>query len=416
MRAWVLFAVLGLASCGGAVEEASKISMDPPSQAMTAFEINQTYLARTINVGLNWPWAGNEPGAGWRDRNAVLNRKLWFDHIRQAGFTAVRMPFWFAWKQTDPSPAAYPALPADLKEQLDWALEQTIGETDRGKAPLAIIVDFHEFQELMDAPDARADQLVKIWQVVAQYVHDHRDPGGKVDQRILFEVLNEPHGLLVTDTGKWNQMYERVVRAIHQISPERAVLVGGVHWNAVRYLKDLAPLAPSGSLAVDRYIIGTFHKYDPNTFAFQTNNIDCTQPGSSFHAWPEGADAELVARPAEAYSVTGSAQWTKAEQALWTSIQEGVQWSRTTQRPVFMGEFGVWSTATLADRAKWIKAYRHATYDATGAPQIAWAYWSFNNVKDFGLYDEYKLGANQQTAAARYSLEMLVDGLGMKQP
>ena len=59
------------------------------------------------------------------------------------------------------------------------------------------------------------------------------------------------------------------------------------------------------------------------------------------------------------------------------------EFRKTTNRPVWMGEFGTNVAAGSAERAKWA-AYVRSQAEAHGMP---WAYWSLCS-KGYGMYDQ----------------------------
>ena len=56
-------------------------------------------------------------------------------------------------------------------------------------------------------------------------------------------------------------------------------------------------------------------------------------------------------------------------------------WSDIHQRPVFLGEFGVYYKAPMDSRVRWLSTVARIA-EAHGVP---WAYWQFDT--DFAVYD-----------------------------
>jgi len=58
------------------------------------------------------------------------------------------------------------------------------------------------------------------------------------------------------------------------------------------------------------------------------------------------------------------------------------QWAKDNERPIFLGEFGAYSKAALASRARWT-AFVAREAEKRG---FSWAYWEF--CSGFGVYDQ----------------------------
>lgn len=94
--------------------------------------------------------------------------------------------------------------------------------------------------------------------------------------------------------------------------------------------------------------------------------------------------------------VTNSEPWlgtawsgTPAEQeALQGDLDRAAAWAEAHNRPVFLGEFGAYSTADMDSRARWT-AFVARQSEARG---MSWAYWEF--CAGFGVYDRAKRAWN----------------------
>ena len=132
------------------------------------------------------------------------------------------------------------------------------------------------------------------------------------------------------------------------------MIVGPAEWNNLYALHELE--LPED----DRHLIVTFHYYAPFEFTHQ------------------GADW-----------ADGSADWlgttwrgTSAEQeAIRHDLDVAVLWAAYHQRPLYLGEFGVYSAADMASRAAWTDFVARQA-ESRG---MAWAYWEF--CSGFGVYD-----------------------------
>src|SRR5262249_54964862 len=119
---------------------------------------------------------------------------------------------------------------------------------------LNVILDEHDFDACSKDAAVCRTKLASFWrQVAPRYRH--------IDNRVLFEILNEPHGA-VTIEG-WNQLLAEMLALIRKSNPTRNVIIGPGDYNNYDYLDELR--LP----AVDRHLIVTIHYYAPFTFTHQ---------------------------------------------------------------------------------------------------------------------------------------------------
>lgn len=288
-------------------------------------------LARSINLGNMLEF----------EREGMYGPVLeadFFDTIKAAGFSAVRLPV--RWDARADYEAPY-AISPEFFARVDWAVAQA------QRVGLAIIIDTHHFTAMMSEPDRELPRYLGIWQQVAEHYRD-------APPQVMFELLNEPMGKL--DDRRWNAIVAKTIALIRQSNPKRSLIVGGTDWNGYRKLADLA--LPRD----DRDLIATFHYYEPMEVSHQGAN------------WVAGASGWL------------GTEWhgSPAEQArLDAALDTVADWARREQRPVFLGEFGVFSAASMPTRQAWTAAV------VRGAEQrgFSWAYWEFG--AGFGAYDPF---------------------------
>lgn len=299
--------------------------------AQTRAEACQRLLARSMNLG-NMLEFEREGMYG-----PVLEAEF-FDIIKAAGFSAVRLPVrWDARAAYEPPYTINP----EFFERVDWAV------ANARRVGLAIILDMHHYTAMMSEPDTELPRYLGIWQQVAE--HYRAAPA-----EVMFELLNEPMGKL--DDARWNAVIAKTIPLIRQSNPKRTLIVGGTDWNGYRKLATL------NLPADDRDLIATFHYYEPMPVTHQGAN------------WVAGGSGWLGTR------WTGS----PAEQAELDGALDAVaKWAQREQRPVLLGEFGVFSAADMATRTAWTRAV------VQGAERrgFAWAYWEFG--AGFGAYDTF---------------------------
>jgi endoglucanase len=287
-------------------------------------------LGRGINLG-NMLEAPNEGEWG------LFVEEKYFELIQEAGFDFVRLPVrWNTHAEMEWPYTIDPAFFARVDEVVAWALERD----------LAVIIDFHHYEEMAWDPWSHQGRFIGIWQQVAEHYKEYPD-------RVLFELLNEPNDRL--NASLWNQYLREALGVVRETNPTRDVVIGPVNWNAYDWVSTLD--APD-----DEHLIVTFHYYLPFEFTHQ--------------------GAEWVGEDAQPWVGT-SWDATDAEKAEVTAHFDSVaDWAaRHKNVRILLGEFGVYSKAEMDSRARWTEfvareAERHG---------FAWAYWEF--ASGFGVYD-----------------------------
>ncbi len=208
---------------------------EPVGGGTTATNAN-AYLARTINFG-NALEAPNEGDWGMR-----LEERF-FELSKNAGFTAIRLPTKFSGHAAANAPFT---LDETFMQRVDWAINQALSRN------LAIIVDFHHYDELMIDPAANRARFLGIWQQIATRYRNQPD-------KVLFEIHNEPNGNI---EPVWNEYLAAALAVIRQTNPTRAVVVGPNGWNNADRLEELI-------LPNDQNLIVTIHDYTPFNFTHQ---------------------------------------------------------------------------------------------------------------------------------------------------
>ncbi|HQV27878.1 MAG TPA: glycoside hydrolase family 5 protein [Thermoflexales bacterium] len=288
--------------------------------ARDVFETNRR-LGRGMNIGnaLEGPREG-----AW----GVMIQDYYFPLIRKAGFDSVRLPIkWSAHAELNAPYTIDPEFMARIDAVVDQAL----------KAGLAVVVNIHHFEEMDKAPLEHRARLVGLWRQIASHFKNRPED-------VVFEILNEPN--TAQTAALWNETLLLPLKEIRTGNPTRAVVVGGVNWNNV------TTLATLDLPADDRYLIGTFHYYNP--FHFTHQGAEWVEGASDWNdtAW-EGTPADLAAVRAD--------------------FDLAVAWGTQNKRPIFMGEFGAYNKAEMEARARWTAAV------AREAEQrgFSWAYWEF---------------------------------------
>jgi len=289
-----------------------------------------------MQIGLN---LGNTFDAPFEGAWAPVAELKTFVDFKEAGFNHVRMPA--TWhNHTDINfPYDVNLERMDRTEQVvDWALAQGY----------VVIINMHHEKWLKDnySDVNNQERFDAIWrQISARYKNK--------SARLIFEILNEPHGtsrnMTIDDVNDAN---ERILTIIRESNPTRNVVFSGSGWTAVEDL--VATEVPD-----DDYLIGNFHSYDPHNFA-----------GDCKITWGTPADHD----------------------ALETKYDEAKAWSVEHNIPVMVNEFGVakfdWqipeNICAQDQRLLYIQA--HVTFATERG--FAASYW--DGPDSFAVYDRKK--------------------------
>jgi endoglucanase len=299
-----------------------------PASPLTAAQAVER-LGRGVNLGnaLEAPNSEGEWGMVIEDR--------FFEIIAAGGFDSVRIPIRWDTRAAATSPWT---IQPSFFDRVDDLIELAVGQG------LAVIIDFHHFEDLYADPAGNTDRFVAIWAQIARHY-------AAAPPEVFFELQNEPHDLLTT--GAWNTIFPAALDAIRSTNPDRMVIVGAGSWNSAWELDDL-------ELPDDPALIGTFHMYEPFRFTHQ---------GAE---WVAGSDAWLGT------TWDGRPQDTEPIVAI---LDAAESWSDASGVPLLLGEFGAYERADMDSRV------RFTTFVRSQAEQrgFAWAYWEFG--AGFGIYD-----------------------------
>jgi endoglucanase len=229
-------------------------------------------------------------------------------------------------------------LPASWWETLDWAV------TNAQKSGLMTILDLHEFGAMGTEPEANKAKFLAFWRQVSEKYRDASDT-------VLFEILNEPSRKLTASL--WNEYLAEALALIRKTNPTRTIIIGPAGYNSIGQLGELK--LPED----DRNIIVTVHYYSP---------MDFTHQGAP---WANRTDKLNV-------------PWQGTDQekaAIEKDFGKAQTWAKEHNRPLFLGEFGVYDKAPMDSRVRYL-AFVVGTAQKLG---WSWAYWQFDS--DFILYD-----------------------------
>ena len=297
--------------------------------------------ARGVNLGnaLEAPTEGE-----W----GMTLQEDYFDLIKDAGFDLVRIPIrWSAHAAEEPPYTIDPAFFA----RIDWVIEQAL------RRKLITVINLHHYNELTIYPPNHRARFMAIWRQIAERYRDR-------DARLYFEPLNEPNGGLYGDV--WNQYAADVIAVIRETNPTRKIVINSTNWARITQFYEL-------KLPADPNLIVTFHYYEP--FEFTHQGAEWAENSSLWlgKTW-EGTEAE--------------------QRSIRQDLDMATEMAKRQGWTLFMGEFGAYSRADMASRARWTRFLAQEA-EARG---IAWAYWEFG--AGFGVYDREARAWRRELLAA----------------
>jgi endoglucanase len=237
------------------------------------------------------------------------------------------------------------------------------------KRQLFIIIDNHSFDPREPTDQNIEKILLKVWAQVAERYKNHGD-------YVIYEVLNEPHGI---SDNRWGEIQGMAIETIRKIDKKHTIIVGGTEYNSINKLASIPKYT-------DNNLIYTFHFYDPHIFTHQGANWE-TPSLASLAGLPFPADSKRMPKVpndlknswvAEALS---NYAHDAALTTLAASLDKAVAFSRERNVPVFCGEFGVYLIQSPpADRVNWYQIVT-GMIESRNISRASWDYFG-----GFGIF------------------------------
>lgn len=360
LPAWRRVLALGcLVCCLPWISAASAESAAAPASAAAAEWRDEAgfraaaRLRRGINLGNVW----EAPPGTWGDRRYGAAD---FREIREVGFDHVRIPV--AWHHYM-GPAPEYRIGDGVFGEIDRMVSAARAER------LAIIVNWHHFDRLTNAPDAAAiAQWHAGWAQIARHYR-------KVSPReLMFELLNEPRDAATTQ--RMNELYPGAIAALRAVDSRRTLLVSPGNWGALREVPRMSLPRELTNLVV------TAHCYEPFLFTHQgaswtgastlTRGIVFPGPPARPVAVATGAP-EWVPRWVTEHNTRPAEGNPSGPSAFAPLVAAAAEWGRREGRAVHVGEFGAIVHADPESRANYARAMR-TELDRHG---LGWAWWDW---------------------------------------
>ena len=282
--------------------------------------------------------------------------------IASWGMDHVRLPVDYFIFESDDAPGAYRESGlAYIDGCLEWCKKNGLNMVlDLHHAPGFFFGNGAKNCLMEDA--AMQERYINIWRFFTK-----RYSGEK--ENLIFELLNE---LVAKSSEPWNDLWARTAAAIHAISPERKIIVGGNNWNSVSQLKNL-------TVSANPNILYTFHCYSPMIFTHQRagwieNARRYTVPveypvNTEEHAGFYGGNI-----PENEKGILDKAYLERV-------LAPAVEFIEANKRPLYCGEYGVIANASTESAIKWCNDLADLLL-SHGIGRAVWSYRGFSTITD----------------------------------
>ena len=286
-----------------------------------------------------------------------------FADVKSLGVDVIRLPVrMHSMTRGAPDYTIDPLLFKFLDMAVDWA----------EKYEIYIIIDNHSFDPVKGIDDDIDRILIPVWSQVARRYKDRSD-------YVVYEILNEPHGI---SDARWGEVQGMAVEAIRRIDQKHAIVVGGTEYNSIGKLSTIPRYS-------DPNLIYTFHFYDPYLFTHQGANWGGPPVLATLAGVPFPADRRRMPRIPPALRgtwVEGSLNYSYADDATYSklssTLDRAVAFSKERDVPVFCGEFGVYMiNSHNEDRVRWY-AFVAGALDRRNISRTSWDYYG-----GFGVFN-----------------------------
>ena len=277
-----------------------------------------------------------------------------FTIIKAAGFTSIRLPVRFSGHAATAAPFT---IDAAFMTRVHHVVDLATA------AGLNVIIDMHNYDELMAAPDAHAIRFAALWKQIAATF-------ATAPATVWFELINEPNANLTN--AKLPAIITPALAEIRATNPTRPVIIGGEAWSNISSLATLP-------MPADPNVVPTFHYYDP--FAFTHQGATWVSPV-----------------PPTGRAFGGAADFAELDRNLQT-VRDYI--ARTGRVP-FIGEYGANDIAAVpvSERINYYDTVTSA-FASVGVQTCAWGYTNGFKLRDGDHWIPGMLAAIHTTTTLR---------------
>lgn len=232
VRIFLLINILATLAC----TEQDKNNLQQVDDTLTIAQDMIPLMLRGINLGNTLE---PEEEGGWNTGPAL---EYYFDDYKTAGFTCVRIPVrWGSHTLDYPPYTVDPVWMERVEEVVGWGLDRN----------LYIILNAHHENWLKgEYSESNVARFEAIWRQISERFQNKSD-------KLLFEMINEPHGLTAAQVDDLNA---RILPIIRKNNPTSIVIYSGHEWSSLEQMM-------SATLLDDDFLMAYWHSYDPWSFA-----------------------------------------------------------------------------------------------------------------------------------------------------
>jgi endoglucanase len=283
-----------------------------------------------------------------------------FMDIKSLGCDVIRLPMnLHGMTSGTPGYTIDPLFISFLDSAVNWAEELN----------LYLLIDNHSFDPVANTSPDIGQILTKVWPQLAEHYKDRSN-------FIIYEVLNEPHGIT---NQLWGSIQQQVIDAIRSKDTKHTIIVGPSGYNSYN---DLAQMP----VYTDQNLIYTFHFYDPFLFTHQgaswstpsmvpLSGVPFPYAQAEMPVCPPSLVGTWIQSSLISYNLDGTVAKVKS------LIDIAVNFKNSRNVNIFCGEFGVYiPNSDTADRAFWYQTVK----DYLELKSIPWTIWDYQG--GFGLF------------------------------
>lgn len=323
-----------------------------------------------------------------------------FSDIKSLGCDVIRLPInLHAMTNGAPNYTIDPIFFSFLDSTVNWAEDLN----------LYLMIDNHTFDPATSTDPQIGQVLVKVWPQIAQRYKDRSD-------YILYEVLNEPHGIT---NQLWGDIQQDVIDAIRVVDTKHTIVVGPSSYNSYNDLNQMP-------VYTDNNLLYTFHFYDPFMFTHQGASwntpsmvslagVPFPYNAATMPPCPPDLVGTWVEQALNQYPSQGNVAYVQS------LLDIAVNFRNSRNINIFCGEFGVYiPNSDTSDRVYWYGVVK----DYLEANNIPWTIWDYKG--SFGLFEKGSheifesdlnvplLNALDLNVPEQHSYMMLPDSVGFR--